>query len=62
MLIDVKKQDLEEARQVRRNRLEYDGLAKLIKEHPPRSETTIKLEELNKELNGLKACSFFLYQ
>ena len=54
--IDDAKQELEEARQVRRNRLEYDALAKLIKEHPPRSDTADKLSHLNQQLHALKVC------
>ncbi|XP_064102397.1 THO complex subunit 7 homolog [Macrobrachium nipponense] len=53
--IEDAKQELEEARQVRRNRLEYDALAKLIKEHPPRSDTADKLTLLNQQLQSLKA-------
>lgn len=53
--IDDAKQELEEARQVRRNRLEYDVLARLIKEHPPRSDTANKLALLNQQLQSLKA-------
>lgn len=48
------KQELEEARQVRRNRLEYDALARLIKEHPPRSDTANKLAHLTQQLHTLK--------
>ena len=59
--IDKKKQELEEARQVRRNRMEYDSLAKSIKEHPPRSETAVKLEDLTKELNGLKVLYIYSF-
>ncbi|XP_071524718.1 THO complex subunit 7 homolog [Panulirus ornatus] len=49
------KQELEEARQVRRNRLEYDALARLIKEHPPRSDTANKLAHLTQQLHSLKS-------
>lgn len=53
------KQELEEARQVRRNRLEYDALARLIKEHPPRSDTANKLACLTQQLHSLKVSFFF---
>ncbi|KAG0716430.1 THO complex subunit 7 [Chionoecetes opilio] len=53
--IDDAKQELEEARQVRRNRLEYDALARLIKEHPPRSDTANKLAHLTQHLHSLKS-------
>ncbi|KAK7069043.1 THO complex subunit 7 [Halocaridina rubra] len=55
LAIEDAKQELEEARQVRRNRLEYDALARLIKEHPPRSDTANKLADLNQQLQSLKA-------
>lgn len=53
--IEDAKKELEDARQVRRNRLEYDALAKLIKEHPPRSDTANKLALLNQQLQSLKS-------
>ncbi|XP_045133300.1 THO complex subunit 7 homolog [Portunus trituberculatus] len=53
--IEEAKQELEEARQVRRNRLEYDALARLIKEHPPRSDTANKLAHLTQHLHSLKS-------
>ncbi|XP_045605637.1 THO complex subunit 7 homolog [Procambarus clarkii] len=53
--IGAAKQELEEARQVRRNRLEYDALARLIKEHPPRSDTANKLAHLTQQLHSLKS-------
>lgn len=55
--IEEAKQELEEARQVRRNRLEYDALARLIKEHPPRSDTANKLAHLTQHLHALKVRS-----
>lgn len=55
LAMDGAKKNLEEARQVRRNRLEYDALARLIKEHPPRSDTANKLAELRQELSSLKS-------
>ncbi|KAK8742801.1 hypothetical protein OTU49_001678 [Cherax quadricarinatus] len=53
--IEEAKEELEEARQVRRNRLEYDALARLIKEHPPRSDTANKLAHLTQQLHSLKS-------
>jgi len=55
LALDGAKKNLEDARQVRRNRLEYDALARLIKEHPPRSDTANKLAELRQELSSLKS-------
>ncbi|XP_076028624.1 THO complex subunit 7 isoform X2 [Oratosquilla oratoria] len=52
--IDSAKQELEEAKRVRLNRMEYDALARLIKEHPPRSDTANKLAHLTQELHSLK--------
>lgn len=46
--------ELEQAKQVRKNRIEYDVLAKVINEQPDRQETDIKLANLQKELGKLK--------
>ncbi|KAB7507286.1 THO complex subunit 7-like protein [Armadillidium nasatum] len=53
--ITTTKEELKGAREVRSNRMEYDALARLIKEHPPRSDTANKLKLLNQELNSLKS-------
>lgn len=53
--IEETKAELDAARQVRRNRLEYDALARLIKEHPPRSHTASKLAALTQQLHALKS-------
>merc|ERR1712105_191418 len=55
LALEGAKNQLEDARQVRRNRLEYDALARLIKEHPPRSDTANKLSDLRQELSSLKS-------
>lgn len=60
-LISSTKNSLESARKVRSNRMEYDALAKLIKEHPPRSDTANRLKLLNQELNSLKVKLLFLH-
>lgn len=52
--IDKTNIELEEAKQVRKNRIEYDVLAKVINEQPDRQETDIKLASLQKELGKLK--------
>ncbi|GAB1608691.1 THO complex subunit 7 homolog [Argonauta hians] len=49
------KQELQEAKQIRKNRQEYDALAKVIQRHPDRLETTKQLQELDKELVKLKS-------
>ncbi|KAF8372698.1 thoc-7 [Pristionchus pacificus] len=45
------KRELISARQVRRNRQEYNMLVKMIEELPSRSETQSKLEDLSDDLN-----------
>ncbi|CAD6223003.1 GSCOCG00005345001-RA-CDS [Cotesia congregata] len=52
--IETTKAELQEAKQIRKNRIEYDVLAKVINEQPDRKETNLKLETLNKELGFLK--------
>ncbi|CAI9724387.1 THO complex subunit 7 homolog [Octopus vulgaris] len=52
-IIDCK-QELQEAKRIRKNRQEYDALAKVIQRHPDRLETTKQLQELDKELVKLK--------
>lgn len=48
------KENLVLAKKIRKNRMEYDVLAKIISEQPDRKETTKKLEALKKELDELK--------
>ncbi|XP_078678061.1 THO complex subunit 7 homolog isoform X1 [Branchiostoma floridae x Branchiostoma belcheri] len=48
------KQELQHAKRVRKNRQEYDALAKVIQQHPDRQQTMRRLEELQKELKTLK--------
>uniref|UniRef100_G1SWM0 Uncharacterized protein n=1 Tax=Oryctolagus cuniculus TaxID=9986 RepID=G1SWM0_RABIT len=51
-IAECKKQILQ-AKQIRKNRQEYDALAKVIEQHPDRHETLKKLESLGKELERL---------
>lgn len=48
------KENLVLAKKIRKNRMEYDVLAKVISQQPDRKETTIKLDALKKELDELK--------
>ncbi|VVC28171.1 Hypothetical protein CINCED_3A005005 [Cinara cedri] len=52
--IDYAKEELKKAKTVRRNRMEYDVLAKLIIQHPPRTDTAKRLDDLKDELQALK--------
>ncbi|CAB0043122.1 unnamed protein product [Trichogramma brassicae] len=52
--IEKTKAELQEAKRVRKNRIEYDVLAKVIMEQPDRKETDLKLANLQKELSVLK--------
>lgn len=52
--IEKTKLELQEAKRVRKNRIEYDVLAKVINEQPDRMETDVKLATLRKELGTLK--------
>ena len=49
------KEDLVKARKVRKNRMEYDALAKVINKNPDRSTQGKKIEEVKAELDDLKA-------
>ncbi|KAI0207152.1 complex subunit 7-like protein [Lamellibrachia satsuma] len=48
------KNELRQAKRIRRNRQEYDALAKVIQQHPDRQETLKQLESLGKELESLQ--------
>lgn len=52
--IEKTKIELQDAKRVRKNRIEYDVLAKVINEQPDRLETDIKLTTLQQELATLK--------
>lgn len=52
--IEKTKAELQEAKRVRKNRIEYDVLAKVINEQPDRVETNLKLSTLREELGRLK--------
>ncbi|KAK6994859.1 THO complex subunit 7 isoform X2 [Biomphalaria glabrata] len=51
--ISEAKQELQLAKCIRKNRQEYDNLAKIIQQQPDRQETTKQLEALDKELSTL---------
>ncbi|XP_068109896.1 THO complex subunit 7 homolog [Hyperolius riggenbachi] len=51
-IAECKKQILQ-AKRIRKNRQEYDALAKVIQNHPDRHETLKQLESLDKELKRL---------
>ncbi|XP_014359274.2 THO complex subunit 7 homolog [Papilio machaon] len=53
--IEKSKADLAQAKTVRKNRIEYDVLAKVISEQPDRKETLERLATLKKELSSLEA-------
>ncbi|KAL3851654.1 hypothetical protein ACJMK2_015383 [Sinanodonta woodiana] len=44
------KNELQQAKRIRKHRQEYDALAKVIQQHPDRQDTMKKLESLDKEL------------
>lgn len=48
------KDNLVVAKKIRKNRMEYDVLAKVISQQPDRKETMAKLETLKKDLDNLK--------
>ncbi|GLV43651.1 thoc7 [Carabus blaptoides fortunei] len=52
--LSVALNDLKEAKTVRKNKMEYDILAKVIKEQPDRKETDKRLKELMNELADLE--------
>lgn len=52
--IETTKAELQDAKRVRKNRIEYDVLAKVINEQPDRLETDVKLATLKEELGSLK--------
>ncbi|XP_023947784.1 THO complex subunit 7 homolog [Bicyclus anynana] len=53
--IEKSKADFAQAKTVRKNRIEYDVLAKVISEQPDRKETLERLSLLKTELNSLEA-------
>lgn len=52
--IEETKQELVEAKLVRKNRMEYDALAKVIQSHPDRDSSTSRLETVREELGQLE--------
>nr|CAD7411668.1 unnamed protein product [Timema poppensis] len=52
--IESTKLDFQEAKTVRKNRIEYDVMAKVINEQPDRKATNEKLAQLRKELGSLE--------
>ena len=53
--IQTTKKELIEARKIRRNRMEYDALAKVINENPDRETQDRKIEEIKAEIESYKA-------
>eukprot|EP00095_Tigriopus_kingsejongensis_P005162 maker-scaffold237_size242172-snap-gene-0.14 protein:Tk05162 transcript:maker-scaffold237_size242172-snap-gene-0.14-mRNA-1 annotation:"tho complex subunit 7 homolog" len=53
-LIEQEREELKAARKVRRNRMEYDALAKEICKNPDRNTTGRKLDEIQEEIDNLK--------
>lgn len=51
--IEESKEKLVLAKKIRKNRMEYDVLAKIISQQPDRRKTTEKLEALKKDLHEL---------
>jgi len=55
--IEDAKDALTSAKEVRKNRVQYNVLAKVIKEQPDRKETLAKLEEIKSDVEELEVCS-----
>ncbi|VVD02263.1 unnamed protein product [Leptidea sinapis] len=53
--IEKSKIDLAQAKTVRKNRIEYDVMAKVINEQPDRKETLERLSTLKSDLSSLEA-------
>lgn len=53
--IDSTKRELREARQIRRNKMEYDALAAIIQSQPDRQSNQERLSNLRKELEASEA-------
>merc|ERR1719376_1788450 len=53
--IQEAKKELEQARLVRRNRMEYDAMAKQINKYPSRERTGKNISEVKSELERLRA-------
>jgi THO complex subunit 7 len=49
------KDELVQARKIRRNRMEYDAMAKVINQNPDRSTSGHRIEEVKSDLEKLKA-------
>ncbi|KAL4225875.1 THO complex subunit 7 [Mactra antiquata] len=52
--IKESKEELQQAKQIRKHRQEYDALAKVIQQQPDRQDTTRKLEDVDEELKQLE--------
>merc|ERR1719277_464781 len=48
------KNELQQAKRIRKNRQEYDALARVIQQHPDRLDTIQKLADLDKEFKEMK--------
>lgn len=55
--IEQNKENLLIAKQIRKNRMEYDALAKIINQQPDRQQTIAKLNSLKEELNEFETKS-----
>ncbi|XP_060084376.1 THO complex subunit 7 homolog [Ylistrum balloti] len=56
------KKEVQQAKRIRKNRQEYDALAKVIQQHPDRQETTRQLQCLDKEVASLEESKEILEQ
>ncbi|KAJ1532106.1 hypothetical protein ONE63_000735 [Megalurothrips usitatus] len=52
--IEKTKEELKKARTIRKNRIEYDLLAKVISDQPDRQKTCSELEQLKQDLSALQ--------
>jgi len=48
------KQELVEAKRIRKNKCEYDSMANVINKHPDRCETMTRLQQLENEIKQLQ--------
>lgn len=55
--IELNKENLVMAKKIRKNRMEYDALAKIINQQPDRQQTMQKLNSLKEELTELETKS-----
>ena len=48
------KVELQQAKRIRKNRQEYDGLARVIETHPDRKQSQAETDQLKQELSNLE--------